>query len=281
MKPMIPCITLAMFAASAQAQQPSAPVSDWPAAGGITLTASMRAWAAEYATRPFDAQVVVGSGNTPLISTSASSGSSSTKLLPIVSVSATMDRFTLSSSFMPQIDYSNSAVASGKNGRSEYDISLAYSLLPGLSAAVIYKGGKITNVTTNSAQNILGVSGDAKLNGLLLGLSGSAPLGGDLVKGLNLYGNVAAGQGKFKTDFAPRQNLRYLVSEIGLSYAIAQGAALGPFNSLLLQVGYRAQTVTINSTFQTIAVGGAVVGTTQLNIPITTSGPILGLTMVF
>lgn len=246
------------------------------------MTASMRAWAAEYSARPLDAQLIVGPGGRPLISTSNNIGSSSTKLLPVVAVSATMDRFTLSGSFIPQVNYSNSAVAGGKTGRSEYDISLAYSLFPGLSAAIIYKGGKITEITTISAQNLLGNRGDAKLDALLIGLSGSAPLGLNFVNGLNLYGNFAAGKGRFKPDSGDRLNQNYLVSEVGLSWAIGQGAALGPFTSVLLQAGYRAQTLSGNVTNLTIdPASRAVVGTTQSNLSITTRGPVFGVTMVF
>ncbi len=282
MKPIIPCITLAIFAASAHAQQPSAVASDWPAAGRLIVTASLRAWVAEYNTTPFDAQFIVGPGGTPLISTFTNSASSSTKVAPIVAVSATMDRFTLSGSFMPEIDFNDSAVPGGKTGRSEYDISLAYSIVPGLSAAVIYKGGKVTEVATSAAQTILGVRGDAKINGLLLGVSGSAPLGADLVRGLNLYGNVAAGRGKIKPDFGPRENISYLVSEVGLSWAINQGTAFGPFSSALLQVGYRAQTLSGPVTHQTIdPATRAVVATTRSKSQTTTRGPVIGLTMVF
>lgn len=282
MKPMIPCITLAIFAASAQAQQPSVTAPDLPAAGQITVTASLRAWAAEYNARPFDAQVIVGPGGTPLISTFSNSSSSSSKVMPIVAVSATMDRFTLSGSFIPQVDFRNPSVVGGKTGRSEYDISLAYSFLPGLSAALIYKGGKITDITTTAAQNLLGLRGDAKIDGLLIGLSGSAPLGSDNVRGLSLYGNVAAGRGKIKPDFGPRESANYLVSEVGLSWAVAQGAALGPFSSVLLQIGYRSQTIGGNVTYQTVdPATRAVVGTTRAHSQTTTRGPVFGLTMVF
>lgn len=282
MKPMIPLLALTIVATAAHAQQPSAAPSDWPAAGGIKVTASLRAWVAEFNTTPIDALFIVGPGGTPLVSTFTNSSSSSTKVMPIVAVSATMDRFTLSGAFIPETDFNDPAVSGGKTGRSEYDISLSYMLVPGLSAALIYKGGKVTEVTTVAAQTLLGLRGDAKIDGLLIGLSGSAPLGVNAVRGLNLYGNVAAGRGKIKPDSGPRENVDYLVSEVGLSWALGQGAPFGPFSNLVLQVGYRAQTLSSSVTHQTIdPATRAVVATTRSDNQNTTRGPVLGLTMVF
>ena len=282
MKSMIPCISLALVAASAQAQQPSAAGSEWPAAGGITVTASLRAWAAEFNTTPFDAQVIVGPGGTPLVSTFTNSSSSSSKVMPIVAVSATMNRFTLSGAFIPETDFDDPAVAGGKTGRSEYDISLGYAILPGLSAALIYKSGKVTEVTTVAAQTLLGVRGDVKIDAWLVGLSGSAPIGINSVRGLSLYGNVAAGRGKAKPDGGPRENVDYLVSEVGLSWAFGQGAVFGPFSNALLQVGYRAQTLSGQVTHQTIdPATRAVIATSRSDTQNTTRGPVVGLTLVF
>jgi hypothetical protein len=273
MKPMVPCITLAIVAASAQAQQPSETGS-----GGITVTASVRAWFADFNSTPVDAQVIVGPGGAPLIQTFTNTDTASSKVMPVLAVSATMDRFTLAASFIADTKFDNPNVPGGQLGRREYDISLAYAIVPSrLSAALIYKSGKLTDTATVAAENLLGLRGDVKIDGWLVGLSGNAPLGMD--GRLGLYGNVAAGRGRAKSDFGPRENIDYLVSEVGLSWAIGP---FGPTKGGALVVGYRTQTLSGKFTHVTVdPATSTVVATNRIDTQNTTRGPIVGLLVNF
>jgi hypothetical protein len=142
---------------------------------------------------------------------------------------------------------------------------------------VIYKSGKLTETATVAAENLLGLRGDVKIDGWLVGLSGNAPLGMD--GRLGLYGNAAAGRGKAKSDFGPRENIDYLVSEVGLSWAIGP---IGPAKGGSFIVGYRAQTLSGKFTHVTVdPATSAVVATNRIETQNTTRGPIVGLLVAF
>lgn len=128
--------------------------------------------------------------------------------------------------------------------RKESDLGLAYSLSPNISVSAGYK------YVTEARDTTLGITGggaspffDATVRGLVLGAQANFPVKGNL----RMYGQMGYGPATVSTSFAdkmivvPDNKGRYLISEIGLIYALSisdvfvKGAYVG--------LGYRSQTL--------------------------------------
>jgi opacity protein-like surface antigen len=135
--------------------------------------------------------------------------------------------------------------------RKESDLAVGYYLTPNIALSLGYKYATEERATRFG---IIGTSSPFLTNtvrGILVGAGASFPIQG----GLRFYGNFGYGPARVKTEFADPtmaridSNGRYLISEIGLNYAL-------PFSTALMKgvsagLGYRSQS------FRTRGVGPA------------------------
>lgn len=149
---------------------------------------------------------------------------SNTKLVAIPVFSVRYQNFGASFSYFANTKYN---LFNGANtnsiSRSESDINLSYSLLPGLSASLGYKSIEWGNVS---------------IKGPILGVSASAPIG----SGFGVYGTTGFGWLKTKAGVAESSNTDYALGDLGLSYSIDTSSTA--VKGLTATVGYRFQNIT-------------------------------------
>jgi hypothetical protein len=131
--------------------------------------------------------------------------------------------------------------------RRESDVSLGYFVTPEVAVTLGYK------YATEDRDTALGLGPQYSSrmrsvgHGPLVGALGSFPIQG----ALRFYGQLGYGPAKLKTEFPgtsePRidANSRYLLSEIGLAYALPVGGTWAKGANAAL--GYRSQTLTTHS----------------------------------
>jgi hypothetical protein len=180
MKKSLPLISL-LAATLVPAVQPcdaqsSPPVSADAGEGSffkdIHFSIGEKVWFATWDAPVLNAQVVQPAGGASVIATSFVSSSSS-KVMAITSASLSSGSFFLSTSFIPAVRFSNSYSVSSKLERREYDTSLGYALSPNVTAAIIYKGGKINGAYSDSVSTFLGAQGELKVTAWGAGISAS------------------------------------------------------------------------------------------------------------
>ena len=169
--------------------------------------------------------------------------------------------------------------------RREADFSVGYSILPNLLGSLVYKTGKVDKLTTASTTALTGETASSKIDGLLLGFSGSAQLQGPFA----LYGNLAIGPARATTSSSLHGDMKYKgsyrIGEVGLAYRLTDERAIFGIKNLSVQLGYRVQVLTFrNAALNTYALGGpvpTVLSTEHRKLQNTTQGFILGIVAVF
>lgn len=279
---------LAFNAAWAQSQAASQD-SDDVTRERVQFFAGEKLWIANWQAPIFDARIVVPSASnpTPVLQTSMANAVSSTSVIPMTSFGLRYGAFTLSATLMSSTGFSSDGVtANNQMSRKESDVNISYALLPNLQASLIYKSGTISGLGTAQAVTLTGKSGDADLTGVILGLSGSAPLAG----AASLYGSLAYGTA---SENIPSSGLSlgsnkftgtYHVAEFGVAYRLADESMMSGLKNLSLQVGYRVQVVTLNNIPQNTYSTGAVpslISTSNLDSQSTTQGFVVGVAAAF
>lgn len=239
-------------------------------------------WGATWDVPMIDAQVVLPG---PSLKTSHQSSMSGTEFIPVTTVGMQYKGVSLVANYFANTTFTPSADTSTKASRTEWDVALGYAILPNLTASVAYKSGKVDEVVTSNARAITGASTGYKVEGWLIGLSGSAPLQGPL----SLYGNMAYGLAKETVDGgtflgSPSFDGNYKIGEIGLSYRLLGAENSSFFKSLVAQLGYRAQVITlkgINFPTYSLPPGAAPISSQKYDIKSTTDGLVIGLVAAF
>lgn len=275
---------LLTLAATSSSAQDSASEKDQLKFGDVQLVIGQKIWAATWDIPTIGARVELPPNSaSPVIQTSIESNSSSTRAIPLTVVSASLGDFTTSISGAWNTNFSNSDALGGRVKRSEYDISLGYSFAPNISASLIYKAGRVSQIAGGSANALLGFSGNQKLSGWLIGLSAGAPLQNNW----SIYGNAAVSvTGKSRLDLGKngrsRQDASYQIGEVGLIYAFPQ--RLGAVSAISFQIGYRAQVLRVDdasvASFSTVE-PGALLNSSSRKLQSTTQGFIVGISGYF
>lgn len=153
---------------------------------------------------------------------------SESKLVPIPLLSVRYKDFGLSASQFMSSSFvlSNGYLVPVENNRTETDINLLYSLIPGLSASVGMK-----RITWN----------EVVINGPTLALSASAPIG----SGFGMYGTGGIGWFDTKTTFTPTLSTDYALGEVGLTYTFDTKSET--LKGLTATLGYRYQKIAARS----------------------------------
>lgn len=162
--------------------------------------------------------------------------------------------------------------------RREIDLNIGYYILPSLVVSLGYKDAKVDRILDT-------VDSEQKIKGILLGLSGSAPLS----ERWSLYGNFAYGLGRQKSEFSDatgesKYSARYAIGELGLSYRIMDGNSGAFIKSLSGSIGYRAQSYTTKDVgLGTYALSDPTtpISTTTRDGRTTTSGAVFALVASF
>ena len=172
-------------------------------------------------------------------------------------------------------------VAGGSSTRKEFDVSVGYSLLPGLTATLIYKRGEVGPSVTTQAEQLLGLTVKQVGTGLLLGLSANGPISDRL----SLYGTAAYGPSNWKQSQpagTPDVKGRYSIGEVGLVYRLSPSTSDASGIAWALQVGYRTQLVHLRDIrLDTYSMGTPpqVLSTERRSPTSTTHGLIVGVTV--
>lgn len=249
--------------------------------GEFHFFAAQRFWFASWDALLLDASIVIPNpaNPVPVIQTGYLSSVKSV-ILPITSIGAAFGNWSLAANLTPTTNVSITEAIGGEVSRSEYDVSLGYAINENLSAALIYKAGKVENAVTISASNLLGVaSSEQDLSGWLIGITGR----GKVAENFTMYGNAAFGPGRAtnRSNFGDtKTSFIYSIGEIGVSYKFPNIS----FGSWSIQAGYRIQSVLIkDAEFQTISLPptSTVIFTERKNIQSTTQGIVLGISVAF
>lgn len=252
--------------------------------GDVQFLVAQRLWAATWDMSTIEARVQLPpGGGAPVVQTSFASDVSSVKVIPLTSISARLGDFTANVAGAWSTSFPNDNVVGGRVKRWEYDIGAAYNVTPDVALSLIYKAGKVSQVAGSSANALLGLSGEQKVSGWLLGFAASAPVSPQW----RLYGNAAFSiSGRSRVDLGPmaRSTYRasYQIGEIGFNYAVP--GSFGPLSSVQLQVGYRAQVLKVKGarveTYSTDPTP-VLLASRSKNVQATTQGLIFSVVGVF
>lgn len=187
MKRLLPVLALTAglaAAADASAQE-----------GGLSVSAGVRAWYAEWTTFSY---FVDGGVNRALTQSSAE-----TKWAVVPTLSLRYGNFVGSLSALPTTSFTFADGGTGQ--REEIDVNVGYSVLPGLAATLGYK--KVSQR-----------DGDAQYRpaGPVFGLSGNAALAG----ATSLYGALAFGRLKTPAGDAIDFKADYRLTEVGVAHSL-------------------------------------------------------------
>lgn len=182
---------------------------------GLRVSLGARVWAAEWTTFSY-----ADNNFTDIIQSPAVT---STVLMPVVSLR--WRDWVASASWMPE---KTARFAGGDSGkRSERDINVGYTVMPGLSLTAGWKRIEQTNADKTVRYTP---------RGLVLGANATAPLSGELA----LYGSL--GLGNFNTPAGSAQQVefksRYRVTEVGLAHGWSTN---GWPRRWVATMGYRSQ----------------------------------------
>jgi hypothetical protein len=200
---------------------------------------------------------------------------SKTELVPVPFIGVRAGNFVGSVSYFPRTGYDSRDPLLGTVDRDEFDVTLGYAVAPSLVLSLGYK-----HAFDNKLSPLVSPSG-AKVDGILIGASGAAPLVGRL----SLYGNVAYGFAREKADFSDsagesKFSANYQIGEVGVSYLLYEGTEGRPLKNVLFSFGYRAQGFTVKSVaLGTFGLGSppVLVATQKKDIRTTTDGFVLGI----
>ena len=246
-------VALSLIGPGAWAQgTAAAEPSDWQ------VFVTERLWAARWDHRLVDASVTAPpTATTPPEVTIGIRQRTASKVVPIHSVGVAYKDFSLSASGWSANFDMGDLTASGRTSRKELDLTLGYNFYPRVTASVIYKHARVDPAVTGRAATLLGLSGRQKGNGLLLGISATAPLSPQL----SLYGNFGWGEGRYQVAADvpghPKAKTRYSIGDFGASYRI--DAPTKGIDAVTLQLGYRYQVLAFrDATLQVPATGAPV-----------------------
>lgn len=276
-------LALAGADAHAQADPGGAPGSGLRL-GDVQVVIAQRLWAATWDNSTMDARVEVpAGGGAPVVKTAFVSDVSPLRVIPLTSISARFGDVTASVAGSWSTTFPNDNVIGGRVKRWEYDVGAAYHLTPDVALSLIYKAGKVSQVATSAANALLGLSGDQKLSGWLIGFAASAPVNSNW----RLYGNAAFSiSARSRVDLGllgrSTQHAAYQIGEVGFNYAVP--GAFGPLSSVQLQVGYRAQILKVKGakveTYSTDPTP-VLLGSQSRTVQSTTQGLIFSIVGVF
>ena len=266
-------------AGGASAQSPVA--SDGP---DLQLFLTERLWNARWDHRIVDAFITAPpTPGSPPEATITVRQRTATKLVPVHSVGLRYQGLVVSASaWSADFDFGG-FTATGRSKRREFDVTVSHALTPGVTASLTYKHGKVDSAVTPRAATLLGLTGRQKGDGLLLGLSATAPLSPQLF----LYGNFAYGAGKYQVAEEltgnPEASIRYTIGEFGAAYRLDAPGGLRAVDSVTLQLGYRFQAVAFRSVGIAVPTSGAVkfVAPSEGKPQTTTEGLALSVSLAF
>jgi hypothetical protein len=270
-------LVMALVSGPGRAQSSADPGSGLFSFGDFNFSIGEKAWFASWDTRLIDARVVIPSaGATPVIQSSSISRVDE-HVIPITNLGVKYSNFSLATAIYPTTRFSSGEANTGSISRSEYDVTLGYAITPSLTAALVYKGGKVSQTTTDQATRLTGLSGDAKLRGVLLGLFGSAPI----AEGWRLYGTAAFGPGhadaRLQTGQVPNR-FTYSIGEVGMTYVIPNQR----IGAITLNAGYRIQVIRLKDfNLPTYSLSRVELSSERHDVSTTTQGPIIGITLNF
>ena len=165
---------------------------------GLSVSVGARAWYTEWTTFSY---LVQGQQNVALTQVSADN-----KLVLVPVISVRYGSFVGAVSMVPSTQFSFADGGSGK--RKEFDASVGYAVLPGLSLALGYK--KVSQRDGSTRYEPAGP---------VAGINANAPLGG----AFSLYGNLGVGRLKTPTSGGPevvKFKADYRLTELGLAYTL-------------------------------------------------------------
>jgi hypothetical protein len=245
--------------------------------GGATVFGGVRLWINQWDI-PSVQRILIPNPTSPtsvLLQDAIVKDLSKTELVPIPFIGVRAGKFVGSVSYFPRTRYDSRDPSLGTVDRDEFDVTLGYALAPSLVLSLAYK-----HAFDNKLSGQISPSG-AKVDGVLLGASGAAPLVGRL----SLYGNMAYGFAREKADFSDasgesKYSANYQIGEVGVSYLLYEGAEGQPLKNVLLSFGYRAQGFTVKSvTLGTFGLGAppVLLDTQKKDVRTTTDGFVLGI----
>lgn len=224
--------------------------------GDLNFFAGVRIWANEWDIITPQRELVLDQANpgSILARDHFRSTTSDMEITPMPTVGVRYGKLLASLTYFMPTKYDGKSALKKDVERREIDVNIGYYILPSLVVSLGYKDVKIDRVRDD-------VDSEQKIKGILIGLSGSAPLSDRW----SLYGNFAYGVGRHKSEFRDargedKYSGRYSIGEIGLNYRLMDGNSSAFIKSLSGSIGYRAQIYTTKD------VG---VGTYALNDPLT------------
>jgi len=144
--------------------------------------AGVRVWANRWQFGYLEASPILVNG-APAVRQEAKTRTSSTEFVPMPTVGIVAGRWSAAATFFPETSYDSKGALNQNIGRHEFDFNVGYSVLPGLSLSLGYHEG---------VQDILSSQffpSREKIRGIVLGISGNAPINDRL----SIYGNYGYG----------------------------------------------------------------------------------------
>jgi outer membrane protein with beta-barrel domain len=244
---------------------------------GVHFFAGVRVWANRWEVPYFETTPVLV-GGAPALRTENKTRTSGTEIVPMPTIGLTAGKWFGAATMFPRTGYDTKGALTGDVKRKEFDVNVGYAVLPRLSISLGYKEGSQDRLSSQITPSGI------KVRGVLLGVSGSAPLNDRL----SLYGNFAYGVTRNKTDVPDaagktRYNGDYQIAELGLSYSF------GSFGQRMLQnisisAGYRFQLLTtkgITGGTTTAVAPFTLISTQNVDARTYTAGPIVALIASF
>lgn len=255
-----------------------------PEGSDLQLFVTERLWGARWDHRLLDAVVTAPPTATspPEVTVSLRQRTAS-KIVPIHSVGMRYRNWMASASaFSTDFDF-DGFTSTGGSKRSEFDATVGYTVMPGVTASLIYKRGKVGSAVTARAAELLNLKGRQKGEALLLGLSAVAPLSSNL----SLYGSGAYGEGKYQVAEEvlgnPKVTVRYAIADFGVAYRIESPGGTRAIDAVTLQLGYRTQVLSFRDTGIVVPTAGPVkvVAEGEGRPQASTDGLVLGVSVAF
>jgi len=247
--------------------------------GELSVQAGVRVWGNDWDIPVFQIVPIVLNNGQGAAQLQVTNRRSDFKFAPIPVAGVRYGRVAANLTYMAPTHYDAGVEGLSSVRREEFDASLGYSILPPadsvLLATVSYKYAKIGPTSPN-------FDNTATVNAVLFGLSGSAPLTGNL----RLIGSFAIGPGRQRTTTPAgeaKNNSVYQVVEVGIAYPLISGSS-GPLRSLSLTLTYRAQIYRIKGIdfpTTTLPPQNQLISTESRDVTSTTQGPVLGLIASF
>jgi hypothetical protein len=203
---------------------------------------------------------------------------SDTEIVPMPTVGVRYGNLLASMTYFAPTSYEADGGLRRSVRRSEMDVTAGYFVLPSLVVSVGYK-------RVNASRVVDDLDSEQRVSGVLLGISGSAPL----AEKLSLYGNFAYGLARQKSeikDARGKDDFRstYAIGELGLSYRFLDRESGSFVKSVNGSIGYRTQIYTTRN----LALGSFAesdpfhpISTSTRDLRSTTSGLVVALIATF